>query len=103
MQQKNLLNINDKKNKLHVRTVARVLYANVKGLFAIGMRIGITGGGSLTRPLVIAGATSATEPSAVTLSGAGSRHMSCTSAGATGAAIESARADVRRTGDEAGK
>ena len=68
-------------------------------LFAIGLRVGITGGGSLTRPLLIAGATSATERSAVALRGAGSRHMSCSPAGAistTGAAIESARADVKR-------
>ena len=97
------MNIKDKKHTLHVRTVALVRYANVKGLFAIGLRVGITGGGSLTRPLLIAGATSATEPSAVALSVAGSRHISCTPAGATGAAIESAGADGRRTGDKAGK
>ena len=87
------------------RIIARVLYAK-NGLFAIGLRVGITGGGSLTRPLLIAGATSATEPSGVKLSGAGSRHTSCTPAGATGAtgaAIESAGADVRRAGDEAGR
>ena len=81
----------------------RVCFMHKNGLFAIGLRVGITGGDSLTRPLLIAGATSATEPSAIALSGAGSRHMSCTPAGATGAAIESAGADVRRAVDEAGK
>ena len=63
----------------------RFYFMQQNNLFAIGMRVGITGGGSLTRPLLISGATSATEPSAVALSGAGSSHMSCTPAGATGA------------------
>ena len=87
----------------------RVLYLYAKKACSrVGLRVGITGRGSLTRPLVIAVATSASEPSAVALSGAGSRHMSCSPAGATGAtgatgaAIESAGADVRRVGDEAG-